>query len=316
MSNLKIIFAGTPQFAVPTLQNLIDRKTDIKAVYTQPDRPQGRGQKLAQSPVKQLAEQFQLPIEQPLNFKTDEALDTLKSYQPDVMIVVAYGLILPKSVLEIPKLGCINIHPSLLPLYRGALPIQQAILNGDQITGVTIMKMDVGMDSGPILLQQTLDLTGQETAASLSLQLAKIGAEMIGQILEQMAQQCSIKEIEQDHTLATYTQKLSKEKALMDWSKPAVVLHREIRAFNPWPISYTQFQEQIIRVWNAEIVSENQPDGLPGTILKITSQGLEVLTGQGVLRLTEIQLAGKKPAPLSVLLNGYPHLFTTGQIFS
>lgn len=303
----RVVFAGTPEFAVPALTALIEKGFPIAAVYTQPDRPQGRGLQLSASPVKQLAEQHQLHIEQPVNFKSEEAIQTLSAFQPDFIIVVAYGLILPASVLAIPRFGCINIHPSLLPKYRGALPVQQALLNGDTETGVTIMGLDSGMDSGPVLLQVKHPILPDDTADELLKKLAHAGAELLCEAILQV-QQGQIKAKPQDHTQASYTRKLSKSDAKLDWSLPAVVLERQIRAYNSWPIAFFNLGDQTVRVWRAEAIPQ-QHQVQPGTLLAIQREGLDIATGEGVLRLLELQLPGKKRQPIAHILNGYAHLF-------
>jgi methionyl-tRNA formyltransferase len=321
MKKLKLIYAGTPEFAVPPLQALINAGYSIQAVYTQPDRPSGRGQKISQSPVKNLAEQYGIPIEQPLHFKEPQERDILRSYHPDLIIVAAYGIIFTQELLDIPPMGCINLHPSLLPHYRGALPIQQALLDGISTTGMTLMKMEQGLDSGPILSQKKLEISPTDNAQTLSKRLALSGAEMLCDVLNDWD---SIEKnaVPQDHSKATYTKKLTKQMALIDWHKPASLLAREVQAFIPWPISYCLLDGQPIRIWQAQLLNENDyklenpsAKSIPGTILNINSHGIDVATTHGVLRLECLQLPGKKAMPVASLLNGHSQWFVVGKRF-
>lgn len=316
MTNLRIIFAGTPDFAVPSLKLLLEQQKDVIAVYTQPDRPKGRGQILSKSPIKELAESHHLSIQQPLNFSNEHDLNQLRAYQPDVMVVVAYGLILPETVLDIPRYGCINIHPSLLPKYRGALPVQQAILDGETETGVTIIKMDKGMDSGPIYCQTSFPLSNQVTAEELLNVTAHLGAQMLLKTLSDI-ESGHVFTTMQSHEKATYTRKLHKESAKIDWSKDAESLQRQIRAYIPWPIAYFTINDLLIRVWEAEVVAFNQEYSKPfGSIIQINKNGLDVVTGKGVLRLHKLQLPGKKVLSFSDILNGHGTLFRIGDQLS
>lgn len=292
MNSLKVIFAGTPEFAAVALEALIDSPHRLVAVYTQPDKPSGRGLKLKASPVKELALTYQLPVYQPKTLKDESEQELLKSFNADVMVVAAYGMLLPAAVLAIPRLGCINIHPSLLPRWRGAAPIQRTIYAGDTITGVTIMQMDQGLDTGPMLLQRRYVVEPDETSQTLHDKMAILGAEGLLETLDALATG-TIEPKAQDNDTATYAHKISKEEALIDWMRPAVELEREIRAFNPWPIAHTSWQDQNLRIWKAKAFT--QPTiAAPRTIVQANKHGIDVATGEGILRLLELQLPGGK----------------------
>ncbi|MBI3771874.1 MAG: methionyl-tRNA formyltransferase [Gammaproteobacteria bacterium] len=310
---LKVVFAGTPEFAAEALRALIATPHFILAVYTQPDRPAGRGRKLTPSPVKELALARHLEVRQPLTLKDAGEQAALRALQPDLMIVVAYGLLLPKAVLEIPRLGCINIHASLLPRWRGAAPIQRAILAGDQETGVTIMQMDVGLDTGAMLLKQQCAIEANDTAQTLHDRLAKIGAAAMTEALVQL--QCGTLQPEvQDDGLACYAHKLSKEEAALDWSQAALSLERQVRAFNPWPVAQSVFGGETVRVWQAQALPE-RTQAEPGSIVAASKQGIDVATGDGVLRLLSLQFPGAKPLAVGDLINARPELRSIGQRF-
>jgi len=306
--SLRLIFAGTPDFAAEALHALIQSPHEIVAVYTQPDRPAGRGQKLTPSPVKQLALQHQLTVLQPVSLKTAEASAQLRALDADVMVVAAYGLILPPEVLEIPRYGCLNIHASLLPRWRGAAPIQRAILAGDSETGITIMQMDKGLDTGAMLLKLTCPITGKDTTASLHDRLASLGAEAIITALDRLP---TLTATPQDDLEATYAAKLTKQEALIDWHSPAEELDRLIRAFNPWPVAQTSVNGQSLRIWSAQplAVKANVP---PGTVIGCDKQGIDIACGEGVLRLTRLQPAGSKSMDVTAFLNGRPDWLTPG----
>jgi methionyl-tRNA formyltransferase len=307
--SLRLIFAGTPDFAAEALHALIQSPHEIVAVYTQPDRPAGRGQKLTPSPVKQLALQHQLTVLQPVSLKTAEATAQLRALDADVMVVAAYGLILPPEVLEIPRYGCLNIHASLLPRWRGAAPIQRAILAGDSETGITIMQMDKGLDTGAMLLKLTCPITGEDTAASLHDRLASLGAEAIITALDQLP---TLTATPQDDREATYAAKLTKQEAVIDWHRPAEELDRLIRAFNPWPVAQTSVNGQTLRIWSAQPLA-GKANVSPGTVIGRDKQGIDVACGEGVLRLTWLQPAGSKPMDVAAFLNGRPDWLTPGK---
>ena len=300
---LKIIFAGTPDFAAESLAALIQSPYTVCAVYTQPDRPAGRGRKLKPSPVKQLALQHELPVLQPQSLKDLDAQQQLAAFNADLMVVVAYGLILPAAVLKIPRLGCINVHASILPRWRGAAPIQRSILAGDKETGVTIMQMDVGLDTGDMLLKTTTEITANDTAQTLHDRLADIGAKALIDTLELIVDD-KLKQEKQDNDLACYADKLQKSEALIDWQQSAEQIHRQIRAFNPWPVAQTVVDGNTLRIWNAELIEETTTQQ-PGTVIDETKSGIIVATGDGVLLITQLQLPGGKPLAVSDFINAH-----------
>tara|TARA_R110002126_G_scaffold12794_3_gene55112 strand:+ start:2080 stop:3036 length:957 start_codon:yes stop_codon:yes gene_type:complete len=307
---LKIIFAGTPDFAAGHLQALIDSEHEVIAAYTQPDRPAGRGKKLTASPVKDLALKNGIAVFQPSSLRNEEAQAELASLNADIMVVVAYGLILPKIVLDTPRLGCINVHGSILPRWRGAAPIQRALWAGDTQTGVTIMQMDIGLDTGDMLLKTHLPIEDTDTSASLYEKLAEQGPKALVQALFGLSEG-SLKAEKQDETLANYAEKLSKEEARLDWHKSAKQLWQEIRAFNPWPVSYFDHQQSSIKVWQADY-SDDKCTESPGTIIAATKQGIEVATADGKLIIKTMQLPNKKPLDVADILNARGDWFTAG----
>ncbi|MEL4282995.1 MULTISPECIES: methionyl-tRNA formyltransferase [Shewanella] len=308
MKPLNIIFAGTPDFAARHLQALINSHHNVIAVYTQPDRPAGRGKKLTASPVKELAVSHDIPVYQPGSLRKEPAQQELAALNADIMVVVAYGLILPKVVLDTPRLGCINVHGSILPRWRGAAPIQRALWAGDKETGVTIMQMDVGLDTGDMLLKTYLPIEDDDTSATLYEKLALQGPDALLQALEGLANGTLTAE-KQDEALANYAEKLSKEEARLDWSKSATQLWQEVRAFNPWPVSYFEHQGNTIKVWQTQ-VSTTSSNAAPGTIISASKKGIEVATGDGVLTLLSMQLPGKKPLSVADILNARGDWFT------
>ncbi len=303
---LNIIYAGTPEFAVPALESLIASNHRVVAVYTQPDRPAGRGRKLQISPVKECALQHGLEVIQPPNFKHKLDVEKLQAYHADLMVVAAYGILLPTVILQAPRLGCINIHGSLLPRWRGAAPIQRAILSADQQTGITLMQMDAGLDTGEMLAKSYINIGDNTTAAELHDALKTSGAKLLMENL-QAIENCSIKGQPQENELATYARKLTKQEALIDWNKSAVLLHREIRAFNPWPVSHTTLQGVNVKVWSASLTDKTS-DKPAGQVISHDKQSIQVSCGDGVLSLNEIQFAGKKRGTAAQLLNSRPLL--------
>lgn len=310
MNKLKLIFAGTPDFAARHLAALLSSDHEVVAVYTQPDKPAGRGQKLTASPVKELALAHNLPVYQPASLRNEEAQAELASLGADLMVVVAYGLILPKAVLDTPRLGCINVHGSLLPRWRGAAPIQRAIWAGDAETGVTIMQMDVGLDTGAMIRKVSCPIAADETSTSLYDKLAELGPQALVDTVDVMAAGNTTAE-PQDDTLANYAQKLSKEEARIDWTMDAVAIERCIRAFNPWPISWCEVAGQTIKVWQAEVI-EHEHGQSAGTLLKADKQGIDIATGKDVLRLLTLQPPGKKAMSVTDLLNSRRDWFEPG----
>lgn len=314
MSGLKIVFAGTPAFGLPCLEALAQSSHPIQAIYTQPDRPAGRGRQLQASAVKEWALAHHIPIYQPLNFREPETIAELEALNPDVLIVIAYGLILPKKVLDIPRLGCINVHASLLPRWRGASPIQQAILHGDKESGVTIMQMDVGMDTGNMLHKVSCPITDLDTATTFHDKLALLSAQPLLSTLEQLAQNTAHPEV-QNEALVTYAGKINKEDALINWQQTAVELDQKIRAFNPWPIAYTLFKEELIRIHQARVVTIEH-NKVPGTVLDIDKKGMLVASGLHALLIEKIQLPGAKVISISDWVNSSkPHMHV-GQCFN
>ncbi|QDE29512.1 MULTISPECIES: methionyl-tRNA formyltransferase [Shewanella] len=310
MKPLKIIFAGTPDFAARHLQALIDSEHDVVATYTQPDRPAGRGKKLTASPVKTLALEHDIAVFQPASLRKEEAQAELAHLNADIMVVVAYGLILPKIVLDTPRLGCINVHGSILPRWRGAAPIQRALWAGDAETGVTIMQMDIGLDTGDMLLKTFLPIDNTDTSASLYEKLAVQGPQALIQALSGLSEG-TLTAKKQDETLANYAEKLSKEEARLDWHKSAKQLWQDIRAFNPWPVSYFEHQQSTIKVWQADYSDEICTES-PGTIIAATKQGIEVATADGKLIIQTMQLPNKKPLNVADILNARSDWFAAG----
>lgn len=319
---MRIIFAGTPEFAAAHLQAILTASQaadfEVVAVYTQPDRPAGRGKQLQASAVKQLAQQHQLPVEQPLSLKDPAAQAQLASYNAEVMVVVAYGLILPQAVLDLPQLGCINVHGSLLPRWRGAAPIQRALWAGDADTGVAIMQMAAGLDTGPVLLAKSLAISPTDTSASLYEKLAQLGPEALLEALAKLPE-LQAQARPQDNRLATYAHKLDKAEAELDWQQPAVVLERHIRAFNPWPVSWFEYQPPdtnapvVIKVWQAEVVETTNAKPA-GTILSADKTGICIQTKAGALRLTLLQAPGKRAMAAADFLNARQQWFRAGAV--
>lgn len=306
---LRIIFAGTPDFAARHLQALLDSEHQVIAVYTQPDRPAGRGQQLQASPVKQLAVAHDIPVFQPKSLKKAPAQQQLSALDADLMVVVAYGLILPQVVLDTPKLGCINVHGSLLPRWRGAAPIQRALWAGDTNTGVTIMQMDAGLDTGAMLSMATLPIEDHDTSATLYDKLAVIGPKALVEALQDLPGLQAKAQPQQD-SAANYAEKLSKEEALLDFNKTAVALEREIRAFNPWPVSYLQLGTQQLKIWQARVEAGSAQ---PGQVVRVDKKGIAIGTSDGLLVIEQLQPPGKKAMAVVDFLNGRADWFQTGQ---
>ncbi|MCV2886566.1 methionyl-tRNA formyltransferase [Aestuariibacter sp. AA17] len=310
---LNIIFAGTPDFAARHLDALIQSEHNIVAVYSQPDRPAGRGKKLQASAVKQLALEHDIPVLQPKSLRTEEAQQEFNEIQADVMVVVAYGLILPKAILERPKLGCLNVHGSLLPRWRGAAPIQRAIWAGDAQTGVTIMQMDEGLDTGDMLLKSDVEILPNDTSATLYEKLANIGPQAL---LDTLSQLTSLTPEKQDESQVNYAEKLSKQEAKIDWALSATQLERNIRAFNPWPMAFFELDAGPVKVWHAEVAEQNTQSVQAGTILKADKTGLLIACGENALRLTQIQIPGKKAMSVADILNARSDWFAEGTVLA
>ncbi len=305
---LKIIFAGTPEFAATTLATLLDSQHEVCAVYTQPDRPAGRGRKLTPSPVKQLALEHDIPVYQPLSLRNEEAQQQLTELDADLMVVVAYGLILPQAVLDTPKHGCLNIHASLLPRWRGAAPIQRAIEAGDAESGVTIMQMDAGLDTGDMLYKVTCPIEAIDTAQSLHDRLATMGSEALLVVLQQILEGALTPEPQED-SQANYAAKMEKAEAEIQWQQDARQISQRVRAFNPWPVCFTQLNDKPFRVLMAHPLTQ-QSDATPGTVIAQSPDGIDVACGQGVLRLTEVQMAGKRATSAAEFARGHSLLNT------
>lgn len=315
MKKLNIIFAGTPDFAATHLQALLNSEHNVIAVYTQPDKPAGRGKKLQASPVKQLAEAHHIPVYQPKSLRKEEAQAELQALNADVMVVVAYGLILPEVVLKAPKYGCLNVHGSLLPRWRGAAPIQRSIWAGDTETGVTIMQMDIGLDTGDMLHKVTTPILATETSASLYAKLAELAPPALLEVLNGLTSGQFKPEKQQDEQ-ANYAEKLTKEEAKLDWNMTACQLERNIRAFNPAPMAYLTLMvnevEERIKVYQAEVLPHQEKT--VGTVLAVDKNGIQIATQQGVLNITQLQPAGKKPMSVQDFLNGRGDWFKVGSV--
>ena len=302
---MNLVFAGTPEFAVPALSALLDAGHAILAVYTQPDRPAGRGRKLGMSAVKEFASERGLRVHQPVTLKSESEAETLRASKPDALIVIAYGLILPKSILSIPQFGCINVHASLLPRWRGAAPIQRAIEAGDAMTGVTIMQMEEGLDTGAMLALAEIPIGADDNAATLHDRLADLGGRLLVDTLAQLERGAIVPQA-QDNARATYAAKLKKEEARLDWNAHAELLARRVRAFNPWPVAHTTLDGQTLRLWHAQVESGTPAGQPPGTVLTADADGVRVQCATGVLRITQLQLEGGKVLDARAFLNGRP----------
>ncbi|MGN6280817.1 methionyl-tRNA formyltransferase [Frateuria sp.] len=304
---MRIVFAGTPEFSVPCLEACRASGAQVVAVYTQPDRPAGRGRKLAPSPVKQAALAAGLPVEQPETLKSPEAQATLAGYAPDLMVVVAYGLILPRKVLAIPRLGCWNVHASRLPRWRGAAPIQRAILAGDAESGVDLMRMEAGLDTGPVLLEKRTPIGPDDTGGTLHDRLSMLGAEVLADGLRRTLAGEALVATPQPDEGVTYAHKLDKAEAKLDFARPAIELERTVRAFDPWPVAEGVIAGENLRIWSARAV-DRQHGATPGTVLAAGRDGIELACGEGVLRVTAVQRPGGKRISAADYLNARPEL--------
>jgi len=301
---MKIVFAGTPEFALPVLQMLLDSSHEVVAVYTRPDRPSGRGQRLTESPVKRLASRLVIPVCQPGTFRDRDARAALDAFKADLMIVVAYGLILPPAVLAMPRLGCINVHASLLPRWRGAAPIQRAILAGDRETGVCLMQMEAGLDTGPVLASAACPIEPDDTGGRLHDRLSVMGAQLLKENLDRFARE-QLEPRVQDDSQASYADKLEKAEAMIDWTLSAEQIARQVRAFNPWPVAETRYSGRQLKIWEARPVAmaAQQP---PGMVLAAGKAGIDVACGVGALRILAVQLAGARQVSSIDFINAHP----------
>lgn len=308
---MRLVFAGTPDFAATALKALLETDHEVVGVYSQPDRPSGRGRKLTPSPVKQVALDAGIPVFQPQTLKTPEAREQLTALNADVMVVAAYGLILPRAILDIPRHGCLNIHASLLPRWRGAAPIQRAIAAGDRQTGITIMQMDAGLDTGDMLLKLTTPITESDTGGSLHDRLADLGGDAIIDALAGIIEG-TLRPTPQDDAQACYASKLSKEEGQIDWTEDATAINRKIRAFNPWPGTYTDAGDLRIRLHESEVIDITS-DRHPGTVVARSREGIDIACGLDVLRITRLQLPGSRAQSVNDLINGGKDILMPGQ---
>ena len=301
---MRVIFMGTPDFAVASLEEIIKAGHEVVLVVTQPDKPKGRGKSLAFPPVKECAVTHGIDVFQPKRIRDDANVEYLKKYKPDIIIVAAFGQILPKSILDLPKYGCVNVHASLLPRYRGAAPIQWAVINGDEITGVTTMRMDVGLDTGDMIAKREVRIEKGETGGSLFDKLADTGAKLCVETME-LLEKGTATFTPQNNDESTHTRMITKELGNIDWTKSAVEIERLIRGLNPWPSAFTHLDDKTFKIWRAE-VSEEAGDFEPGCVIRVGKSELLVQTGAGTLSLKEVQLEGKKRMDIASFLRGYP----------
>ncbi len=307
---MKVIFAGTPEFSVVPLKLILRAGHKVQAVFTQPDRPAGRGRKLTQSAVKVFAEEAELKVLQPDNLKSAEIQKTINNFNADVMVVVAYGVILPQKVLDMPKYGCLNIHASLLPRWRGAAPIQRAIAAQDKTSGISIMQMDAGLDTGDVVHTVETKISKDDTSSTLHDRLSVLGAEAICQVLDNID---NLNPEPQDSSKATYAHKIKKSEAVIDWSESAPTILAKIKAFNPWPVTQTKLDDKVYRIWDAQLINKTTTD-TPGTICDVTKDGIDIATGTGLIRVKKLQLPGKKAMAVIDFLNSKPSI-NIGQKF-
>lgn len=310
---LKIIFAGTPEFGVPCLNAIIQENLQLEAIYTQPDRPAGRGRSIQHSAIKDWGIKHNIPIYQPENFKNPETIATLQALKPDLMVVIAYGLILPKQVLDIPQFGCINVHASILPRWRGASPIQHAILYGDEKTGVTIMQMDVGMDTGDYYEIETITIAKNDNAKTLHDKLAQLAVNPLIKTIHNFKKQTKLSATQQDAALVTYAPKINKDDAAIDWRQPAINIEHKVRAFNPWPLAFTTIQENRLQILEAETFKTNT-NSKPGEVIDISKQGIKVSAGENALLIKTIKFPGKNAIQITDYLNSHNRLLQIGSI--
>lgn len=301
---MRIIFMGTPDFSVPTLEALVASEHEVAAVVTQPDKPKGRGKEIHMSPVKECALKHNIPVYQPVRARDEAFVEEMRTLKPDVMVVIAFGQILPKSLLDLPKYGCVNIHASLLPKYRGAAPIQWAVINGDEETGITTMMMDVEMDTGDMLEKTVVKLNPDETGGSLFDRLSLLGGDLILSTLSKL-EKGEITPQPQDHAQATYVKKISKSMGDIDWTMDAVSIERLVRGLNPWPSAFTRWNGKMLKIWEAKVLPDPETKAPCGSVIRASDEGLKIQTGNGVLCVTSLQLEGKKRMDTAAFLRGY-----------
>ncbi|GKZ02886.1 methionyl-tRNA formyltransferase [Paraclostridium bifermentans] len=299
---MKIVFMGTPEFAVPCLQKIIDEGHEVVAVVTQPDKPKGRGKKLAMPPVKELALKYDIPVYQPLKAMEESFVDTLKEMNPELIVVVAFGQILPKSILDIPKYGCVNVHASLLPRYRGAAPLNWVIINGEEKTGVTTMYMDEGLDTGDMILKSEIPLDDEITAGELHDKMMIDGAKVLKETIDLIEKGEAPRE-KQSNEDTCYSPIMNKSLGNIDWKKSAIDIHNLVRGINPWPSAYTTYEGQTMKIWKTKVIDKNS-DKDPGTIISVDKEGINVSTSEGILQIKEIQMAGKKRMEVPEYIKG------------
>lgn len=299
---MKIVFMGTPEFAVPCLQKIIDEGHEVVAVVTQPDKPKGRGKKLAMPPVKELALKYGIPVYQPLKAREESFVDTLKEMNPELIVVVAFGQILPKSILDIPKYGCVNVHASLLPRYRGAAPLNWVIINGEEKTGVTTMYMDEGLDTGDMILKSEIPLDDEITAGELHDKMMIDGAKVLKETIDLIEKGEAPRE-KQSNEDTCYSPIMNKSLGNIDWKKSAIDIHNLVRGINPWPSAYTTYEGQTMKIWKTKVIDKNS-DKDPGTIISVDKEGINVSTSEGILQIKEIQMAGKKRMEVPEYIKG------------
>lgn len=299
---MKIVFMGTPEFAVPCLQKIIDEGHEVVAVVTQPDKPKGRGKKLAMPPVKELALKYDIPVYQPLKAREESFVDTLKEMNPELIVVVAFGQILPKSILDIPKYGCINVHASLLPRYRGAAPLNWVIINGEEKTGVTTMYMDEGLDTGDMILKSEIHLDDEITAGELHDKMMIDGAKVLKETIDLIEKGEAPRE-KQSNEDTCYSPIMNKSLGNIDWNKSAIDIHNLVRGINPWPSAYTTYEGQTMKIWKTKVIDKNS-DKDPGTIISVDKEGINVSTSEGIVQIKEIQMAGKKRMEVPEYIKG------------
>lgn len=302
---MKIIFMGTPDFSVPTLEALLASEHEVAAVVTQPDKPKGRGKEIHMSPVKECALKHNIPVYQPIRARDEAFIEEMRALHPDTMVVIAFGQILPKSLLKLPKYGCINIHASLLPKYRGAAPIQWAVINGDEETGITTMLMDVEMDTGDMLEKTVVRLNPDETGGSLFDRLSLLGGDLILSTLNKL-EKGEITPQPQEHEKATYVKKISKSMGDIDWTMNAVSIERLVRGLNPWPSAFTRLNGKMLKIWEARVLEDPKKQAPCGSVISADADGLKVQTGKGILCITSLQIEGKKRMDTAAFLRGYP----------